>query len=124
MLDLMNLANTTKQVEFHESFKFVCKQNSNVCSEKQRLNENKFRCECLINKKCQNNFVWNYSNCKCSEYRKSAKLIVEEKCEEINDFTHTQKISIKKVENCKSFVAASILFVCASVISTGYEIKK
>ena len=57
MFDLMNLENTTKQVEFHENCKCVCKINSSVCSKKQRFNENKCRCEYLINKKCQNEFV-------------------------------------------------------------------
>ena len=90
VFDLMTLENTTKQVQFHGSCKCVCKINSSVCSEKQRFNKNKCRCECLINKKCQNDFVWNYNNCKC-EYRKSAKLIVEKECEEINDFTHFRK---------------------------------
>ena len=44
MSDLMNLENKTKQVEFHESCKCVCRINSSVCSEKQRFNENKCRC--------------------------------------------------------------------------------
>ena len=111
MFDLMNLENKTKQVEFRESCKCVCRINSSVCSEKQRLKENKCRCECLINTKCQNDFAWNYSNCEC-ENRKSAKLIVEEKHQEINDFTQNKTISIiKKVENCKPFVASSI-FSC------------
>ena len=79
MFDLMNLENTAKQVEFYESCKCVCKINSIVCREKQRFNENKCRCEYLVNKTCQNHFVWNYSNCEC-ECRKSAKLISEE-CE-------------------------------------------
>ena len=57
MFDLMNLENTTKQVEFHESCKYVCKINSSVCSEKQRFYENKCRWECLVNKKCQNDFI-------------------------------------------------------------------
>ena len=93
MFDLMNLENTTKQVEFHKSCKFVCKINSRVCSEKQRFNKNKCRCECLTNKKCQNDFVWNYSNCEC-EYRKSAKLIVEEECDvETNDIIQNKTIS-------------------------------
>ena len=124
----MNLENTTRQVEFHESCKCVFKINSSVCSEKQRFNKNKCRCECLINKKCQNDFVWNYSNCKC-EYRKSAKLIVEKECEEINDFTHNKTISgnsknliTKKIENCKPFVASSILFVSVSVMLSGIMI--
>ena len=123
MFDQKKLENTTKQVQFHEICKCVCKINSSVCSEKQRFNKNKYRCECLINRKCQNNFVWNYSNCEC-EYRKSAKLIVEEECEEINDFTHNKTISgnsknliiKKKIENCKPFVASSILFVSVSII--------
>ena len=136
MFDLMNLENTAKQVKFHESCKCVCKINSSVCSEKQRFNENKCRCECLINKKCRNNFGWNYSNCEC-EYRKSAKLIVEEECEDINDFTHNKTISensknliIKKIVNCKPFVASSILFVSVSVILSGiliyflFKVKK
>ena len=68
MFDLMTLTNTTKQVEFHESCKCVCKINSSVGSEKQKFDKDKCRCECLINKKCQNDFVRNYSNCEC-EYR-------------------------------------------------------
>ena len=96
MFDLMNLENTTEQVKFHESSKCVCKINSSVCSEKQKFNKDKCRCECLINKKCQDDFVWNYSNCKC-EYRKSAKLIPEE-CEEMVDDISQNKINsiIKK----------------------------
>ena len=96
MFDQMTLTNTAKQVEFHVSCKCVCKINSSVSSEKQKLSKGKCRCECLINKKCQNDFVWNYGNREC-EYKKSAKLIVEEECEEINDFTHNKTIStIKK----------------------------
>ena len=57
MLDLMTLTNKTKQVIFHESYKCVCKINSKVCSQKQKFNENKCRCECLVNKKCQNDFL-------------------------------------------------------------------
>ena len=60
MFDLMALTNTTKQVEFHENCKCVCKINTSVCSKKQKFNKDKCRCECLINKKCQNDFVWNY----------------------------------------------------------------
>ena len=91
---LINLENTTKQVEFHESCKCVSKINSSVCSEKKQIfNKNKCRFECLINKRCQNDFVWNYSNCECG-YRKSAKLIVEEECDvETNDIIQNKTIS-------------------------------
>ena len=48
MFDLINLENTIKQVEFHESCKCVCKINSSVCGEKQKFNKDKCRCECLL----------------------------------------------------------------------------
>ena len=122
MFDLIYLENITKQVEFHESCKCVCKRNSSVCSEKQRFNKDKCRCECLVNKNCQNDFVWNYSNCEC-EYKKATKLI-SEKCEEIiDDITQNKTVSITKyVENCKPFVASSILFVSVPVILSGIMI--
>ena len=72
MFDLMNLENTSKQVEFDESCKCVCKINSSVCSEKQKFNKDKCRCECLVNKKCQKDFVCYYSNCEW-KYKKAAK---------------------------------------------------
>ena len=52
--------------------------------------------------------------------KKAAKLATEE-CEEIiDDITQNKTISITKyVENCKRFVASSILFVSVSIILTG-----
>ena len=73
---------------------------------------NKCRCECLEIKECGNNSFWNVVNCRC-EFKKAAKLIVEEEC----DVT-----SIKKIENCKPFVASSVLFVSVSVILSGIMI--
>ena len=63
MFDLMTLTNKTKQVIFHESCKCICRLDPIVCNNKQRWN--KCRCECLINKKCDDDFVWNISNCEC-----------------------------------------------------------
>ena len=51
---------------------------------------------------------------------KVAKLISEEYEKEINDITQSKTISITKyIENCKPFVASSILFVSVSIILTG-----
>ena len=47
-------------------------------------NKDKCRCECLINKKCDNNFVLNPSNCKW-EYKKKAAHLFTEECEEIEN---------------------------------------
>ena len=46
MFDLIELTNTTKQVEFHESCKCVCKINSTVCKNKQK--SNKIKCRCSV----------------------------------------------------------------------------
>ena len=43
MFDLINLTNTARLIEFHESCKCVCRINSSVCREKQRFNENKMQ---------------------------------------------------------------------------------
>ena len=56
--------------------------------------------------------------------KKPAKLTAEEKCEEISDditaVTQNKTIVIKElVENCKSFVVSSILFLSVTIILTG-----
>ena len=69
----MTLTNKTKQMIFHESFKCICRLHPVVCNNKQKWNKDKCRCECLVNKKCDDDFVWNISNCEC-EYKKSSKI--------------------------------------------------
>ena len=52
----------------HETCKSKCRLNAIVCNNKQRLIENKCRCECkeLIDKGvCDKGFIWNPSNCEC-----------------------------------------------------------
>ena len=120
MFHFITLTNKTKQVIFHESCKRICRLYPIVCNNKQRWNKNKCRCKCLVNKKCQNDFVWNYSNCEC-EYRKKASKLIEE-CEEKNGFTQNKKILTRYIENCKPFVASSILLVSVSIILTGIVI--
>ena len=50
IFDIMTLTNKTKQIIIHESCKFICRLDPIVCSNKQKWNKNKCRCECLINK--------------------------------------------------------------------------
>ena len=73
MFDLITLTNKTKQVIFHDSCKCICRVDPIVCNNKQRWNKNKCRCECLINKKCDDDFVWNITNHEC-EYKKSSNI--------------------------------------------------
>ena len=126
MFDLMTLTNKTKQIAFHESCKCLCRSDPIVCNKKQKWNENKCRCECLIDKKCDNGFIWNISNYEC-EYRKRAgKLITEKECEEMdgiaavnNDISFNKTILIKEIaEDCKAFVASSILFLLVVIVLT------
>ena len=45
-----------------------CRLDTSVCNDKQRLNNDKCRCECkeLISKgKCDDGFLWNHSACEC-----------------------------------------------------------
>ena len=69
IFDLISQQNTTKQTKWHESCECVCRLNLIACNNKQKWNEDKCRCECLFDKKCDHDFVWNASNCEF-EYRK------------------------------------------------------
>ena len=52
-----------------------------------------------------------------------AALIVEEECDVETEIIKNKTVAlIKKVKECKPFVASSILFVCVSVIATGIMI--
>ena len=69
----MTLTNKRKQMIFHGSCKCICRLHPVVWNNKQKWNKDKCRCECLVNKKCDDDFVWNISNCEC-EYKKSSKI--------------------------------------------------
>ena len=92
VFELMSWKNKTKQIEWHESCKCVCKLDPIIFNNRQKWNKDKCRCECLVNKKCYNNFVWNPSNCKC-ECKKKAAHISTEECEKI---IGNKTVSIKK----------------------------
>ena len=60
--------------------------------------------------------------------KKAAALIVKE-CKEISNnikndcIMRNKTVTLtKRIENCKPFVASSILFVCISIITTGIMI--
>ena len=122
----MSWSNQTKQIKWHESCPCECRLNSIICSNKQKWNKDKCRCECLINKKCGNKF-WNPNSCKC-EYRKKAAHLSAEEYEEIIDNKivpikkYNKTVSVKDCNlfhPCKPYTASSILFLLVSVIITG-----
>ena len=112
-----------RNATFHRSCKGSCLLDEKVCNNKQKWNKNKCRCKCLEIKECDNNSFWNVVNCRC-ELRKAASLIAEEECDvETGEKIETKTVTlIKKVKECKPFVASSILLVCVSVITTGIMI--
>ena len=100
--DLISQQNELRDIEFHESCKCDCLLNEKVCNDKQRWNNDECKCECLKIENCDIGFSWNFSNCKCGECKKAAKLMVEEKCDEIVDIGQkkkSQKQNIYKIVN-------------------------
>ena len=119
---MISQSNVFKCISFHKSCKCDCLLDKNVCNNKQKWNKEKRRCECLKKKRCCNNYFFNVINCSC-QMKKAAALIVEE-CKEIIDDVKENKTatSIGYIENCKPFVASSVLFVCVSIITTAIVI--
>ena len=56
VFDLMSWKNKTKQITCHESWKCVCRLDPIICNNKQKWNKDKCRCECLVDKECDNKF--------------------------------------------------------------------
>ena len=69
VFNLILRINETRHIIWHETCKCICRLTASVCSNKQRGNEDKCRCECrenLIEKGiCGKRFIWNPSNCRC-----------------------------------------------------------
>ena len=56
----MSRTNETSHIRWHETFKYKCRLDANVCNNKQRWNNDKCRSECkeLIDKRrCDKGFV-------------------------------------------------------------------
>ena len=65
VFNLMPRTNETRHIKWH---KCRCRLAASICSNKQRWNDEKCRCECkeLIDKgMCDNGFIFNPSNCEC-----------------------------------------------------------
>ena len=68
VFNLMSRTNETRHIRFHETCKYKCRQDTSVCINNQRWNEDKYKCECkeIIDKGiCDKEFIWNPSNCEC-----------------------------------------------------------
>ena len=72
--DLLSEKNVLKNISFRQSCKCSCLLDGNVCTNLQKWNGDKCRCECLKIKDCDNGYFWNVNNCRC-EMKKLAALI-------------------------------------------------
>ena len=74
----MSFSNQTRYIEWHKTCKCKCRLDASVCHNKQRLNEEKGRCEyrekVVDKERCDNGFIWNPSNCNC-ECDKSCDIL-------------------------------------------------
>ena len=46
LFNLMSRTNETRHIKWHETCKCKCRLDATVCNNKQRLNDDKCRCEC------------------------------------------------------------------------------
>ena len=72
VFNLVSGTNETRPIQCHETCKCKYRFNSNVCNNKQRWNDDKWRCEWkeLIDKGvCDKEFISNPSNCECKCYK-------------------------------------------------------
>ena len=45
LFNLMSRTNETRHIEWHETYKCKCRLDASVCTDKQRWNNDKYRCE-------------------------------------------------------------------------------
>ena len=84
VFDMISQQNKFRNITFHESCKCGCLLDEKVCSNAQKWNKEKCRCECLKIKDCDVGFSRNVVNYSC-ELKKMAALIVEEQCDVKSD---------------------------------------
>ena len=69
VFNLMQRANETRQLVWHETCKCVCRLSAAVCHSKQIWNDGKCRCGCkedlIDNMVCDKGFRWTLSSCDC-----------------------------------------------------------
>ena len=130
VFNLMSRTNETRHIKWYETCKCKCRLGASVCNNKQRLNDDKCRCECkeLIDKGIQDKgFIWNpsnceyecdkscdvgeyldYENCKCRE--KLVGKLIEECTESIDEVNIAECKSVKNIHKYSSCTLYIVLF--------------
>ena len=138
VFNLMSRNNETRHIRWRETCKCICRLHKILCNSKQRVNDDKSRCECkeLIDKGVSDKgHVWNPSNCECEcdkscnigEYldyssckcrKKLIDPLVEECTENINE-TKLIKVTVENEnkDSCPSYVVYKVLFIIFFMIN-------
>ena len=138
VFNLMSRSNETRLIEWHKTFKCICRLDKIICNSKQRWNKDKCRCKCkeLIDKGvCDKGYVWNpsnrkcecdkscnideyldYSNCKC---RKKLVDLLAEECTENSNETKLIKVTAENEnkDSWRSYVVYMGLFIIFALIN-------
>ena len=107
--------NETKYKEWHETYKYKCRLDANVCNNKQRWNKDKRRCECkeLIDKGiCDKRFTWSQSNCECE----CDKLCDIGEYLDYENFKCRKRLTDKLVEECSESIDKNEM-ICNSTLN-------
>ena len=132
----MSRTNERRHIEWHEMSKCKCRLHASVCNNKQRLNDNKCRCECkeLIDKGVWNKgSTWNPSNCEfecdkscdvgeyldyenCNCWKKLVdKLVERSSAEECTENIDEVKVERSSAEECTEKTDEVKIAECNSV---------
>ena len=138
VFNLVSRTNEAKYINWHGTCKCKCRLDAIVCNNKQRLSEDKCRCECreLIDKWiCLEEFIWNPSNCEfesdksydAGEYldRKNCKCrkrLIDKLVEECKENIDEKKLHSNKMmynstlDNCEKVCSSCTVYIVLFVI--------
>ena len=139
--NLMSRTNETRHIEWHKTCKCKYRLDASACNNKQRWNEDKYKCEwkeliykgvcnkgfngnssngeCKCDKSCDNGEHLDYENCKCR--KQLVNKLVEECTEYIEETRLVEKTSAKNKNKhkCSSFTLCIVLFSIIFAINVG-----
>ena len=140
VFNLMSRSNETRHIGWFETCSCKCRLDIDVCNNKQRWNEDKFRCEFkeLVEKGIRDKgLIWNPSICECKcdkscdirqyldyENRKCRKKLIDKLAEEFSENIDENEMiynaTLNDYENgCGPCTIYTVLFVIAFLITIG-----
>ena len=101
----MSRTDETRHIKLHETCKYKCRLDASVCNNKQRWNNDKYRCELIDKGVCDKRYICDLSNCECKcdkscdhceylDYKncKCSKKLVDKLLEECTETAEKVKI--------------------------------